>query len=424
VGHGRGAALGDALANVLKAAGYRVSKEYYINNVGNQMETLGKSVWARYRQILGKGVPFASQWYQGNYIFEVARSILEQRGKELLDWPESEAVPFCTSFAVNWIMEGIRKDLKDFGVHFQNWYSEKKLYATSMVHRTIESLKKRDLAYEKDGALWFRSSHYGDEKDRVLVKADGTTTYFTSDIAYHSDKYRRGYDLVINLWGADHHGYIPRMKAAVQALGKREDDLRIVLVQFVNLLIEGKPLAMSTRAGQFTTVREVLDEVGRDAARFFFLMRRSDSSLDFDLSLAKKRESDNPVYYVQYAHARICSVLREARRRDIPLPTFEDIELERLSLSEEIDLTKMLTMFPDIIEGSANSLEPHRICFYAQELASLFHAYYNLGSKNPALRIIGADRKTTSARLFLAKVTRIVLENSLRLLGVSAPKRM
>lgn len=424
VGHGRGAATGDVLARMLKAVGYSVSKEYYINDVGSQIETLGKSVWARYRQILGEEALFDDHWYQGEYIFDIAREISQKKGEELLAWQEPEATRFCTSFAVPWIMEGIRRDLRDFGVRFQNWFSEEKLYTKNLVSRSIKHLRKRGLVYQHDGATWFASSQYGDEKDRVLIKADGSTTYFASDIAYHWDKYRRGFDTVINVWGADHHGYIPRMKAAIQAMGRNEEDLRIVLVRLVNLLIEGKPLAMSTRAGQFTTLHEVLDEVGRDASRFFFLMRRSDSPLDFDLSLAKTKESDNPVYYVQYAHARIASVLREAGNRGISVPSFGEIEAERLSLAEEIELTKTLSAFPEVVEGSALCLEPHRICFYAQELASLFHSYYNLGNKSRALRIIGDEKETTKARLFLAKVTRIVLENSLRLLGVSAPNRM
>jgi arginyl-tRNA synthetase len=424
VGHGRGAVTGDVLARILKTVGYRVSKEYYINDVGSQIETLGRSVWARYRQILGVEVPFSDHWYQGEYIFDIARDIERKKGRTLLRWQQPKAIDFCTSFAVPWILEGVRTDLRDFRVRFQNWFSEERLYGRNLVSRAVRSLRKRGLVYDRDGATWFASSRYGDEKDRVLIKADGATTYFASDIAYHWDKYRRGFDIVINIWGADHHGYIPRMKAAIRAMGRHEDDLEIVLVRFVNLLIDGKPLAMSTRGGQFTTIREVLDEVGTDAARFFFLMRRPDSPLDFDLSLAKKRVSDNPVYYVQYAHARIASVLREARRRGISIPSFKEIQAERLSLPEEIELIKALSTFPEMIEGSAVSLEPHRLCFYAQDLASLFHSYYNVGSKNRASRIIGEDRETTKARLFLAKAARIVLENTLRLMGVSAPNRM
>ena len=424
VGHGRGAVTGDVLARILRHVGYRVSKEYYINDEGSQIETLGRSVWTRYQHILGREAPFADSWYQGQYIFDIAQEIMDLKGEEPLTWTESEAIRFCTHFAVSRIMGSIRRDLSDFGVRFQHWFSEKTLYTRSMVERSIAFLRNKKLVYEQDGATWFRSSRYGDEKDRVLVKADGSTTYFASDVAYHWNKYHRGFDTVINIWGADHHGYIPRMKAAIQALGRKEEDLQILLVRLVNLLIDGNPLAMSTRAGQFTTLREVLDEVGRDAARFFFLMRRSDSPLDFDLSLAKRRESDNPVYYVQYAHARIASVLREARKRGISIPSFEDIEADRLTLPEEIHIIKTLSMFPDVVEGSALSLEPHRICFYTQELASLFHSYYNLGSKDRALRIIGEDKETTKARLLLAKAIRTVLASSLTLLGVCAPNRM
>jgi arginyl-tRNA synthetase len=424
VGHGRGAVTGDVLASILGTVGYRVSKEYYVNDVGTQMETLGRSVWARYCQALGRDMAFAGHWYQGGYVAEIAREVKADKGEELLSWPEPQAIEFCRSFAVSRIMEEIRRDLSDFGVRFQNWFSESSLYARGKVNRAIASLRQKGLVYERDGATWFQSSRYGDEKDRVLVKADGSMTYFASDIAYHWDKYRRGFDTVINIWGADHHGYIPRMKAAVQALGRNAEDLKIILVRLVNLLIEGKPLAMSTRAGQFTTLREVLDEVGRDASRFFYLTRRSDSSLDFDLSLAKKRESENPVYYVQYAHARIASVLREAKKRGVSIPKFRDIRGDRFSLPEEIELVKTLSIFSDVVEGSALALEPHRICFYVQELASQFHSYYNLGSKNRSLRILGDESETTKARLFLAKATGIVLENGLRLLGVSAPKRM
>jgi arginyl-tRNA synthetase len=424
VGHGRGAVTGDVLARVLKAVGYRVSKEYYINDEGSQIETLGKSIWARYREILGKKTPFEATWYQGEYIFEVAGQIQQERGQELLDWKEPEAIMFCATFGMARILEGIRTDLSEFGVRFQNWFSEGELHAKDAIGKVIRVLKKKGLVYERDGATWFSSSRYRDEKDRVLIKANGATTYFASDIAYHWDKYRRGFDTVINIWGADHHGYIPRMTAAVQSLGRDRDDLKIVLVRLVNLLIDGKPLAMSTRAGKFTTLREVIAEVGRDAARFFFLMRRSDSSLDFDLSLAKRKASDNPVYYVQYAHARIASVFGEARKRGLTIPSFEEISEDHLSLPEEIELIKALCRFPEVVEGSARALEPHRICFFAQEVASLFHSYYNLGSKNRALRIIGEGEETTKARLFLAKATRVVLQNSLKLLGVSAPNRM
>jgi arginyl-tRNA synthetase len=424
VGHGRGAVTGDVLARILKKVGYRVSKEYYINDVGSQIETLGRSVLARYQQILGQDVQFAKHWYQGKYVIDIAKDIERLRGEELLSWDKSDAIGFCTDFACSRIMRSIQRDLSDFGVRFQHWFSEKTLYTRRMVDRSIAFLRRKGLVYEREGATWFRSSRYGDEKDRVLVKADGAPTYFASDVAYHWNKYRRGFETVINIWGADHHGYIPRMKAAIQAMGKGEDDLRVLLVRLVNLLIDANPLAMSTRAGQFTTLREVLDEVGRDACRFFFLMRRSDSPLDFDLGLAKKKESDNPVYYVQYAHARIASVLREARKKGIVVPSFEEIDTDRFSIPDEIHIIKTLSMFPEVVEASALSLEPHRICFYTQELSSLFHAYYNLGNKDRALRIIGEDKETTKARLFLAKVTRIVLENSLRLLGVSAPNRM
>lgn len=418
VGHGRGAAIGDALAKILDACGYRVFKEYYINDVGSQMNILGQSVYLRYLSALGKDVEFPDYCYQGDYIAEIARKAVKERGEEYLHCPQEVAIQSLASFGADDILQGIRGDLDQFGVHFDGWFSEKELYREEKVPRAIEDLKRRGLAYEEAGALWLKTAQYGDEKDRVLVKASGETTYFASDVAYHKDKLDRGFEVLINIWGADHHGYVPRMKAALSAMGRDEAVLKIVLVQLVSLMRDGKPIAMSTRAGEFTTLRNVVEEVGRDAARFFFLMRRPDSQLDFDLELAKRQSSENPVYYVQYAHARISSIFREALNKDIALPQFEDVDVHLLILPDELDLLKRLAAYPEVIEASALALEPHRIPFYLMELSSLFHSYYN------KYRVISPEVELTKARLLLVRAIKDVIESALNILGISAPEKM
>ena len=418
VGHGRGAAIGDALARILEACDYRVFKEYYINDVGSQMNILGQSVFLRYLHALGKEVEFPDYCYQGDYIAEIAKKAINERGEEYLHYPQEESIQSIASFGANDILRGIQGDLDQFGVHFDGWFSEKELYREEKVPRAIEDLKKKGLVYEKDGALWLKTSQYGDEKDRVLVKANGETTYFASDVAYHKDKLDRGFEVLINIWGADHHGYVPRMKATLMAMGKDEAVLKIVLVQLVSLMRDGKPVAMSTRAGEFTTLRNVVEEVGRDAARFFFLMRRPDSQLDFDLELAKRQSAENPVYYVQYAHARICSIFREALNKGIVLPRFEDIDLHLLNLPEELDLLKHLTAYPEVVEASAITLEPHRIPFYLMELSSLFHSYYN------KYRVISSEVELTQARLLLVGAIKGIIKSALDVLGISAPEKM
>jgi len=418
VGHGRGAAIGDVLANIFEACNYRVFKEYYINDVGSQMNILGQSVFLRYLHALGKEVEFPDYCYQGEYITEIAKKAIRERGDEYLRYPQEESIRSLVSFASNDILRGIQGDLDQFGVHFDGWFSEKGLYREEKVQRTIEDLRENGLVYEKDGALWLKTSQYGDEKDRVLVKASGETTYFASDIAYHKDKLDRGFEVLINIWGADHHGYVPRMKASLRAMGKDEAALKIVLVQLVSLMRDGKPVAMSTRAGDFTTLRDVVEEVGRDAARFFFLMRRPDSQLDFDLELAKRRSAENPVYYVQYAHARICSIISEAFNKGIGLPKFGDIDLHLLNLPEELDLLKRLSAYPEVVEASALSLEPHRIPFYLMELSSLFHSYYN------KYRVISSEVELTKARLLLVDSIKGVIKSALNILGVLAPEKM
>ena len=418
VGHGRGAAIGDVLANILEACNYRVFKEYYINDVGSQMNTLGKSVFLRYLHALGEEVEFPDYCYQGDYISEIALKAIKEREDSYLHYPQEESIRSLASFGANDILRGIQGDLDQFGVHFDGWFSEKKLYREKKIPRAIEDLRGKGLVYEEDGALWLKTSQYGDEKDRVLVKANGETTYFASDVAYHKDKLDRGFDVLINIWGADHHGYIPRMKAFLMAMGKDEAVLKIVLVQLVSLMRDGKPVAMSTRAGDFTTLRDVLGEVGRDAARFFFLMRRPDSQLDFDLELAKRQSAENPVYYVQYAHARICSVIREAMNKGIALPQLGDVDVHLLNLSEELDLLKYLSAYPEVIEASALSLEPHRIPFYLIELSSSFHSYYN------KYRVISSEVECTKARLLLVSSIRGVIKSGLNVLGIAAPEKM
>lgn len=418
VGHGRGAAIGDVLANILDACNYRVFKEYYINDVGSQMDTLGKSVFLRYLHALGKDVEFPDNCYQGDYVAEIAKKAVKEREDAYLRYPQEESIRSLASFGADDILRGIEGDLDQFGVHFDGWFSEKELYREEKVPRAIDDLKERGLVYEKDGALWLKTSQFGDEKDRVLIKANGETTYFASDVAYHKDKLDRGFEVLINIWGADHHGYVPRMKASLMAMGKDEAILKIVLVQLVSLMRDGKIVAMSTRAGEFTTLRNVVEEVGRDAARFFFLMRRPDSQLDFDLELAKRQSAENPVYYVQYAHARICSIIREALNKGIVLPQFEDIDVRLLNLSEELDLLKCLSGYPEVIEASGLSLEPHRIPFYLMELSSLFHSYYN------KYRVISSEVELTKARLLLVNSIKRVIKSALNVLGILAPEKM
>lgn len=424
IGHGRGAAVGDALARVLEAAGYKVFREYYVNDVGRQMEILGRSVYLRYLEMLGQEVSFPEDHYRGEYILELAREILERDGSRWVDVPEEEAVESFSRWAGETILEGIRRDLEDFRVHYDRWFRESSLHEGGKVSRLLERFRTEGLVYEKDGALWFRATHFGDEKDRVVVRSDGRTTYFASDIAYHADKFERGFDLVIDVWGADHHGYVPRMKGMMRALGREPDDLQVLLVQLVNLLRDGQPVSMSTRAGQFATLREVMEEVGVDAARYIFLMRSSESHLDFDLEVAKRQERENPVYYVQYAHARICSILKEAHQRNIPLPRADEGDLSLLRLEEEWELVKHLVLYPEVIKESAQRLEPHRLTFFLDRLAADFHSYYNRGWLDPAARVICNDPSLTRARLLLVQALRIVLRNALELLGVSAPEEM
>jgi arginyl-tRNA synthetase len=417
IGHGRGAATGDAVASLLSAAGFDVQREYYINDAGNQMNTLGLSGLLRYRQLLGEQVDFPDNCYQGDYIKDIARDAIAKHGDRFLKVPQEEGVAFFAKMGGDQILKGIDEDLQSFGVRLDNWFSEQSLFDDGKVASAIAEMQEKGLIYEQEGALWFRTTDYGDDKDRVVVRSNGITTYFASDIAYHREKFSRGFDWVIDVWGADHHGYIPRLKGIVQGLGRDPEDLGIILVQLVSLLRDGVPVAMSTRSGEFVTLKEVVDEVGRDAARFFFLMRRSDSQLDFDLELAKRQSTDNPVYYVQYAHARIKSIFETARERGFA-PDFANVQLQLLDSADDMSLVKKLCVYPEILEGAALNFEPHRITYYLQELAGEFHSFYNKS------RVITEEPALTQARLFLLHCVAVTLKNALTVLGISAPERM
>ena len=418
VGHGRGAAVGDMLGRLLDKAGYNVSTEYYINDVGNQMNTLGRSTWSRYLELQDKGNAFPADYYQGEYIKDIARDIYAQHGNEFLDKEEEQVLPFFREYARNSVLNGIKEDLATFGVIFDQWFSEKKLYDQQLVDAAVNWLRKEKHIYDKEGAVWLRSSALNDEKDRVLIKQSGEKTYFCSDIAYHKNKIDRGFEWIVDLWGADHHGYVPRMKSALQAMGYDENVFKVMLVQFVSLKRGGEKVSMSTRSGEFETLADVIKEVGIDATRFFFLMRSSDTHLDFDLELAKKESPENPVFYIQYAHARICSIFRTATEQGIKLLDSVDIDLSPLQNKEEFVMIKKILAFTETVEKSAELLEVHRIAFYLQDLVGTFHRYY---SRN---RIVSEDHALSFARLFLMNCLRVTIRNGLSIMGVSAPERM
>ena len=445
MGHGRGAALGEALARVLRFTGYEVDKEYYINDAGRQMKLLADSVYARYLEIRGREVAFPEDGYHGDYIKTLAQAMDQEKGTRLLTMDPDDARRECGQWASHKLVRAIQEDLAQFGVEFETWYSEASLVASGKIQTALNDLEQRDLVFARDGATWFRSSRFHDEKDRVVRKQDGDYTYLASDIAYHFDKLRRGYEWLINIWGADHHGYVPRMQAVIKAFGYGDDCLRVVLVQMVHLLRGGEKVEMSKRAGEFLTLQDVVDEVGADAAKFFFLMRRSDTHLEFDLELAKKQSNENPVYYVQYAHARLSSLFRTAHARGFQAPAVAGAPLSALVQPEEIRLIKQLSSFPGLLEASARDLEPHRITFYLLELAGLLHVFYYKHRVLPP-RVDGVkdedsgdpsregessesvqedlSRELTMARLVLLKQVQTVIQNGLRLLGVSAPERM
>lgn len=415
IGHGRGAALGDALARILDKAGYDVQCEYYINDAGRQMRILGESILYRLRQNLDMNPEEPETFYKGDYIKHIGAVVIAMH-EDILKKPEEEAVEICKQIGMEAILRTIKEDLTAFGVRHDVWFSEKSLVEDGKVDETFADLRKTGLGFEEDGAFWFKSTEFGDDKDRVLRKSNGDTTYFASDIAYHDNKFKRGFDIVVDIWGADHHGYIPRMSAAVEALG-HPGKLKMVLVKLVNLLKGGEQIAMSTRAGKFETLKDVVEEVGADAARFIFLSRKSDSNLDFDLELVKQKSMDNPVYYVQYARARVCSMLKKAEGEKMA-PAAPGDDLSGLNTQEDLDLLQLLDQFPDAVNGAARNFAPHTVSFYLQDLAAALHKYYTIH------HVLTAEPAVCRARLLLLSTVAGVVKSGLALLGVSAPDSM
>ena len=415
VGHGRGAAVGSALVKLLRTAGYAVDSEYYVNDAGNQMNLLAVSVNARYLELLGKEVEFPENGYHGADIVETAQRIIDREGDKYLALPEEERLQLFQDVAYREKLAALEEDLADFGVTFDRWYSERTLHPDA-VRRVVDVLLERGKAYEQDGAVWLRSTDYGDDKDRVIFRDNGVPTYLAADIAYHDDKYERGYGRLINIWGADHHGYVARVKAAMAALGHDPEKLTVLLLQMVSLYRDGELVKLSKRTGETVTLRELMEEVGVDAARYFFLMRSLDSQLDFDLDLAKKKSNENPVYYIQYAHARISSIFRQADEAGIAVR--DGAELELLTDETEIALIKKLAAYPEEIARAAADFAPQRIARYSHELAGAFHSFYN------KCRIVGQETALASARLALVLATGRVIRHSLWVLGVSAPEKM
>jgi arginyl-tRNA synthetase len=418
VGHGRGAALGDALGNLLAAVGYDVTREFYINDAGRQVRLLALSVYSRYQQSLGNEVPFPEDGYHGSYIEEVAQGFARLHGNKYQKVPFDDCVDAFAEYGRETMLADIRTDLESFGVRFDTWFSEASLLKDGSVQRSLDELMESRNLYEQEGALWLRSTMFGDDKDRVVVKKDKSYTYLATDIAYHRNKLGRGFKSLVNIWGADHHGYIPRVQAVIQAFGHPRDSLHVLLVQLVAILRHGQPVPMSKRAGTFVTLRDVVQDVGADAARFIFLTRRSDSHLDFDLDVAKEQSRENPVYYVQYAHARLASLAREAESRGIPVPRKDEVDIALLDIEEEQKIIKSLAKYPEVIEEAALAYEPHRLTFYLLDLAGLLHSYY---FKH---RVITEDRGRTGAKLFLMKQVKTVIQSALRILGVNAPEKM
>lgn len=417
LGHARGAAYGDVLCNLLAAAGYSVEREYYINDAGSQIDNLGLSVEARYLEELGQDVEMPEDGYHGQVIIDIAKAIIARDGKQWLDKTHEERLTYMKEFGLQASLKNIEKDLKDFHVVFDNWFSERSLYKDGQIPEAVEKLKERDFIYEKDGATWFKSTEFGDDKDRVIIKQDGSYTYLTPDIAYHKNKLDRGYDKIINVWGSDHHGYVARMKAAIQALGYPADKLEVKIIQMVNLFEGGEKVRMSKRTGKAVSLRELMDEVGIDATRYFFVARSNDTQLDFDMDLARSQSNENPVYYVQYAHARICTMLEQAKSKGFDVDAAYDDAL--LTSEKEQDLLKKLGEFPQIVADAAEKHAPQRVTNYVFELAALLHSFYN------AEKVLDSDAtERTSARIALMKAVRITIANALNLIGVSAPEKM
>ena len=445
VGHGRGAAYGDALARVLKAAGHRVESEYYVNDAGRQMDILAVSVWVRYLQKLGESVNLPDNAYKGDYVKAMGDSLAKSEGNAYLlsaeqfdaarEGLEDEAALDATialakhelgaqgfsvffELALNSIVDDIRQDLHEFGVDYDTWFSERSLFDSGKIEIAIEALKSSGDVYQKGGAWWFKSTAYGDEKDRVVVRENGQATYFASDIAYHYDKLERGFDLSINVWGSDHHGYIPRVNASLQALGLKPEKLKVLLVQFAVLYRSGEKVSMSTRSGEFVTLRDLRNEIGSDAARFFYAMRKSEQHMDFDLDLAKEQSNDNPLYYVQYAHARICRLFENAVQQSINLELLHKADFSQLDSEHENKLLTLIARLPETINKAATDYEPHQISYYLRDVATAFHSYYNTS------KFLQAEPAQRDAMLALCRATQYVLKNGLTVLGVSAPESM
>lgn len=418
LGHARGAAVGDALCNVLAAAGYDVTREYYINDAGNQVNNLAKSIEARYRQALGQEAEMPEDGYHGEDIVGFAKELAAEQGDKLLSLQDEARFEFLRKYGLEKELDKIKRDLGRFGVAFDIWYSETSLYDTGKVVEALDALKAKGQAYEEEGATWLRSTDYGDDKNRVLVKNDGSYTYLTPDTAYHMVKYSRGYDQLINIWGADHHGYIPRMKAAMAALGNDPGKLTVLIAQMVSLFQNGEKVKMSKRTGKAVTMEDLMDEVGVDAIRYFFTMRSMDSHLDFDMDLAVSTSNENPVFYVQYAHARICSIFRQAEEQGIALLPIEQVDLSALDTEQSFDLIRKIGELPEAISEAARLYAPHVIIRYVYELAAQFHSYYR------AERVITEDAAQSQAKLQLLAALRIAIANCLALVGVSAPDKM
>ena len=453
VGHGRGAAFGSVLASILKATGHEVDEEYYVNDRGRQTEILSLSVWLRYLEIFNQVSLFPNNCYQGAYIESLAKELEKDKDKKFcvdkelekeisqllsLDLTEEEldnliakskellkkGFKEITTFALENILQNIERDLKAFGVEHNKWFKESSMFSTSktkesLISEALDTLKSKKKLYEKEGALWFQSTDFGDEKDRVVKRENGATTYFASDIAYHANKFNRGYSKIINVWGADHHGYLPRVKAAMSALGEDTDKFEVIFIQFANLIRGGKKLSMSTRAGEFISLNELIEEVTSEAARFFFINRKGNQHLDFDLDLAKEESKDNPLYYIQYAHARICSVFDKLKENKKSYKESVALEaLDQLNSDQEVEIQQLLSQFPDVINRSAENYEPHLICYYLRNLAGTFHSYYNNE------RILVEEENTLQAKLFLISAVKQVLFNGLKILSISAPESM
>lgn len=418
MGNARGAALGDSLASVLDAAGFDVTREFYVNDAGNQIEKFSKSLEARYLQLLGDDVPFPEDGYHGQDLVDTVKGLIDQVGDKYKVMEEGLRREFLVKYALEEKLSAIKNTLEEFGVHYDVWFSEQSLHDSGEIEKVIGDLKHQGYIYEKEGALWFNTIRFGDEKDEVVVRSNGLPTYFAADIAYHKNKFARGFEQVINIWGADHHGHVARMKGAAQALGYDPDQLTVILMQLVRLFKGGEILRMSKRTGNYVTLNELMEEVGRDAARYFFVMRSPESHLDFDLDLAKSQSADNPVFYVQYAHARICSILRQAEEAGYSVPDIKTVNLALLSDPSEFELVRKIADLPEEIATAAQSLAPHRMTAYAHELASLFHVFYT------NCRVLIDDPDLRGARLVLIKTAGICIRNVLRLIGVSAPEQM